>query len=89
MFQRYRIKVTHFLKMDVSCYLGSGFFCTPYILFFVGVYTKNRNFRLYLSSKLNKNTTLKLANENHYPSFSNDEIDHKTIFFDSLVANVQ
>ena len=72
--------------------LRKWLFGIPYILFFVGVYTKNRNFRLYLSSKLNKSTPLKLAKENQYLSFSssnNDDIDHKTIFFHSLVANIQ
>ena len=46
-----------------------------------GVYTKNRNFRLYLSSKFNKNTFLTLANNVHNWS-------DKCIFFNSLVTNV-
>ena len=47
-----------------------------------GVYTKNRNFRLYLSSKFNKNTCLTIAN--NMCNWSD-----KCIFFYSLVTNVR
>lgn len=43
-----------------------------------GVYTKNRNFRLYLSSKFNKNMQLKL--------FCADGKSDKTVFLESLVS---
>ncbi|XP_076363943.1 DNA-directed primase/polymerase protein-like isoform X2 [Tachypleus tridentatus] len=50
-----------------------------------GVYTKNRNFRLYLSTKMGKGAPLVLAPENQYlpqtPSTS------KNIFLDSLVTH--
>ena len=45
-----------------------------------GVYTKNRNFRLYLSSKFNKNVQLK--------HFCADGKSDKTVFLDSLVSYV-
>ena len=46
-----------------------------------GVYTKNRNFRLYLSSKFNKNAFLTVANNDCNWS-------DKYIFYNSLVTNV-
>lgn len=46
-----------------------------------GVYTKNRNFRLYLSSKFNKNASLTLTNNACNRS-------DKCIFFNSLVTNI-
>lgn len=56
----------------------------------VGVYTKNRNFRLFLSSKLGKKNPLIVSEQNEYCSPGNtQESKLENIFYDSLVANVQ
>ncbi|GFO20328.1 DNA-directed primase/polymerase protein-like [Plakobranchus ocellatus] len=58
----------------------------------LGVYTKNRNFRLYLSNKLNKNNPLVLASQNQYhPDPSRQRLKPQTsleeaLFKDSLVS---
>ena len=60
-----------------------------------GVYTKNRNFRLYLSSKYGKPAVLKVAESDLYtvqltearPDSSQRQLD-KLIFLDSLVTRV-
>ncbi|XP_050392006.1 DNA-directed primase/polymerase protein [Patella vulgata] len=54
-----------------------------------GVYTKNRNFRLYLSNKLGKRNPLLLAKDNKYKArnIGNIEID-ELLFIDSLISNV-
>ncbi|CEF66632.1 DNA-directed primase/polymerase protein [Strongyloides ratti] len=49
------------------------------------VYTKNRNFRLYLSCKLGKNTYLKLSDECKFYQYKNIlNPTNERIFFDSL-----
>ncbi|KAK3590349.1 hypothetical protein CHS0354_034900 [Potamilus streckersoni] len=54
-----------------------------------GVYTKNRNFRLYLSSKLKKFNPLVVSMENTYQSHVGlNQSQLETVFLDSLVANV-
>ncbi|KAL4240945.1 hypothetical protein ACF0H5_001728 [Mactra antiquata] len=54
-----------------------------------GVYTKNRNFRLFLSSKLGKNNPLTISEDNTYrpTQWIGDEL--KFNFFASLVANIE
>lgn len=52
-----------------------------------GVYTKNRNFRMYLSSKYGKNNPLLVAAENEFVPLSS--MSDKAIFMDSLIANVK
>ncbi|KAK6171377.1 hypothetical protein SNE40_019581 [Patella caerulea] len=54
-----------------------------------GVYTKNRNFRLYLSNKLGKRNPLLLAKDNKYKvgNVGDTEID-ELLFIDSLISNV-
>lgn len=52
-----------------------------------GVYTKNRNFRLYLSSKFGKKNPLLVAAENEFVPLSS--MNDKAIFMDSLIANVK
>lgn len=56
----------------------------------VGVYTKNRNFRLYKSSKLGKNAAFVVAKDNQ---FSPEPDKHLTmeenIFQASLISNVR
>ena len=60
-----------------------------------GVYTKNRNFRLYLSSKLGKEICLKVANENKFvpkqshPGLPNAiKSKHINILFDSFISHI-
>ncbi|KYQ92902.1 hypothetical protein DLAC_05493 [Tieghemostelium lacteum] len=52
-----------------------------------GVYTKNRNFRLYLSSKYGKIQPLILSKTNQYP-FNSDSPTEKEIFYHSLICNI-
>ncbi|KAK3763490.1 hypothetical protein RRG08_012223 [Elysia crispata] len=56
----------------------------------LGVYTKNRNFRLYLSSKLKKNNPLKVALQNqHFPtkqSCKSEAFFDQDVFMASLVS---
>ncbi|CAL1269321.1 unnamed protein product [Larinioides sclopetarius] len=53
-----------------------------------GVYTKNRNFRIYLSTKYGKNAPLLLSPHNQYiPNTNTDYTDeNEVIFYDSLVT---
>lgn len=54
-----------------------------------GVYTKNRNFRLYLSTKHSKQTPLVVAKDNQYcPTLSLGTSEKKQIFLDSLITLV-
>lgn len=64
-------------------------FCSHFLL---AVYTRNRNFRLYLSSKLGKDVHLKLAKENKFVSRYGEDSRrsrHFNILMDSLVCNVR
>ncbi len=57
-----------------------------------GVYTKNRNFRLYLSSKLGKANPLVLARDNQYvpqPPQGGKISTDEQMFLDSLITNIQ
>ena len=56
------------------------------------MYTRNRNFRLYLSSKLSRDSYLKLAKENKFISCygaDNRRSRHFNTLIDSLVCNVR
>lgn len=54
-----------------------------------GVYTKNRNFRLYLSTKQSKQTPLVVAKDNQYcPTLLPGTCKEKHIFLDSLITLV-
>ena len=59
-----------------------------------GVYTKNRNFRLYMSSKFGKDTALEIAqnesgNSGKQRLTAGDVCENrKSVFFDSLITNV-
>ncbi|KAK4307002.1 hypothetical protein Pmani_021211 [Petrolisthes manimaculis] len=54
-----------------------------------GVYTKNRNFRLYLSTKLGKQTPLVVAKDNQYsPTLHPGTGVEEQIFLDSLITLV-
>ncbi|KAG1956719.1 DNA-directed primase/polymerase protein [Pimephales promelas] len=55
----------------------------------LGVYTKNRNFRLYKSSKLGKNAAFSVAEDNKFvPKPSNHTTKEECIFLDSLITNI-
>ncbi|XP_061175416.1 DNA-directed primase/polymerase protein-like [Saccostrea echinata] len=55
----------------------------------LGVYTKNRNFRLYLSSKFGKNNPLVVAPENEFLPSTATKCYEEGIFMQSLISNVK
>jgi len=60
------------------------------MLSFEGVYTKNRNFRLYKSSKLGKNAAFSVAEDNKFvPKPSKHTTKEERIFLDSLITNIR
>ncbi|KAM3672351.1 DNA-directed primase/polymerase protein isoform X4 [Ammospiza nelsoni] len=55
----------------------------------LGVYTKNRNFRLYKSSKAGKNVILKIAEDNKFiPNCEKDVFLEEAYFLSSLICNI-
>ncbi|XP_036372441.1 DNA-directed primase/polymerase protein [Megalops cyprinoides] len=55
----------------------------------LGVYTKNRNFRLYKSSKVGKNAAFKVAEDNAFVAKPDKRVSaEESIFLASLVSNV-
>lgn len=66
------------------CYLFS------YRVLCAGVYTKNRNFRLYKSSKLGKKAVLELAEDNKFSCRPPKHLSaEEHIFLCSLISNVR
>ncbi|NXU36587.1 PRIPO protein, partial [Drymodes brunneopygia] len=60
------------------------------ICFPVGVYTKNRNFRMYKSSKAGKNVILKIAEDNKFiPNCEKDLSMEEAYFLSSLICNIR
>ncbi|NXM23591.1 PRIPO protein, partial [Oxyruncus cristatus] len=56
----------------------------------LGVYTKNRNFRMYKSSKAGKNVILKIAEDNKFiPSCEKDVSLEEAYFLSSLICNIR
>ncbi|KAM8969220.1 DNA-directed primase/polymerase protein isoform X2 [Sarcophilus harrisii] len=56
----------------------------------VGVYTRNRNFRLYKSSKLGKCVPLEVAEDNKFfPKYSKNVSEENQYFLSSLVTNIR
>uniref|UniRef100_A0A8C0YXP6 DNA-directed primase/polymerase protein n=3 Tax=Canis lupus familiaris TaxID=9615 RepID=A0A8C0YXP6_CANLF len=56
----------------------------------VGVYTRNRNFRLYKSSKIGKHVALEIAEDNKFfPKQSKNISEENQYFLSSLVSNVR
>ncbi|KAM3940811.1 DNA-directed primase/polymerase protein isoform 1-T2 [Leptodactylus fuscus] len=56
----------------------------------LGVYTKNRNFRLYKSSKMGKNVTFEVAKDNRFAVKPSRHVsEEEQIFLCSLVSNVR
>ncbi|NXQ58133.1 PRIPO protein, partial [Anthoscopus minutus] len=55
----------------------------------LGVYTKNRNFRMYLSSKAGKNVIMKIAEDNKFiPNCEKDVSLEEAYFLSSLICNI-
>lgn len=55
-----------------------------------GVYTKNRNFRLYKSSKVGKNVAFTVAEDNKFVSKPEKGISaEQSLFLASLVCNLR
>ncbi|NXO30108.1 PRIPO protein, partial [Cisticola juncidis] len=55
----------------------------------LGVYTKNRNFRMYKSSKAGKNVILKIAEDNKFiPNCEKDVSLEEAYFLSSLICNI-
>uniref|UniRef100_A0A2K5CXY6 DNA-directed primase/polymerase protein n=1 Tax=Aotus nancymaae TaxID=37293 RepID=A0A2K5CXY6_AOTNA len=60
------------------------------LIFDVGVYTRNRNFRLYKSSKIGKCVALEVAEENKFFPIQSENISEEYQYFlSSLVSNVR
>ncbi|NXM47325.1 PRIPO protein, partial [Gymnorhina tibicen] len=56
----------------------------------LGVYTKNRNFRMYKSSKAGKNVILKIAEDNKFiPNCEKDISLEEAYFLSSLICNIR
>ncbi|NXR65474.1 PRIPO protein, partial [Rhadina sibilatrix] len=56
----------------------------------LGVYTKNRNFRMYRSSKAGKNVILKIAEDNKFiPNCEKDVSLEEAYFLSSLICNIR
>ncbi|XP_056182284.1 DNA-directed primase/polymerase protein isoform X1 [Falco biarmicus] len=56
----------------------------------LGVYTKNRNFRMYKSSKAGKNVILKISEDNKFvPNCEEDVSLEEAYFLSSLICNVR
>ncbi|KAM5264241.1 DNA-directed primase/polymerase protein isoform 1-T1 [Ctenodactylus gundi] len=56
----------------------------------LGVYTRNRNFRLYKSSKIGKSVALEVAEDNRFfPKQSKNISEENQYFLSSLVSNVR
>ncbi|NXG07889.1 PRIPO protein, partial [Sakesphorus luctuosus] len=56
----------------------------------LGVYTKNRNFRMYKSSKAGKNVILKIAEDNNFiPTCEKDVSLEEAYFLSSLICNIR
>ncbi|XP_051474918.1 DNA-directed primase/polymerase protein isoform X3 [Apus apus] len=56
----------------------------------VGVYTRNRNFRMYKSSKAGKNVILKIAEDNKFVPNCEDSVSlEEAYFLSSLICNIR
>ncbi|XP_039738581.1 DNA-directed primase/polymerase protein isoform X3 [Pteropus medius] len=54
-----------------------------------GVYTRNRNFRLYKSSKIGKPVALEVAEDNKFSLTQSDISEENQYFLSSLISNVR
>ncbi|XP_067838679.1 DNA-directed primase/polymerase protein isoform X2 [Heptranchias perlo] len=78
------------LDPDLSFLIVKDKYGSDQLFVDLGVYTKNRNFRLYRSSKLGKNTSFEVAEDNQFVPKSQKNISREELFFlSSLVSNVR
>ncbi|XP_078252804.1 DNA-directed primase/polymerase protein isoform X2 [Rhinoraja longicauda] len=78
------------LDPDLSLFLVKDKSGADQVFVDLGVYTKNRNFRLYGSSKLGKNTSFQIAEDNQFIPKPQDDISAgELLFLSSLVSNVR
>ncbi|CAL8328794.1 unnamed protein product [Merluccius merluccius] len=74
---------------DLSCLKVKGKQGQECLFVDLGVYTKNRNFRLYKSSKVGKNVALTVAEDNQFtPTPLKSFSPEQSLFLASLVCNV-
>lgn len=80
--------ICRFLFVALWFYVSSICNC---VFFFTGVYTKNRNFRLYKSSKVGKNAAFTVADDNRFlPTPERRGISkEESVFLASLVCNLR
>lgn len=63
---------------------------SPTFFYKTGVYTKNRNFRLYKSSKMGKNAAFTLSDDNKFTAQAEKSMSaEESVFLASLVCNVR
>ncbi|XP_041363519.1 DNA-directed primase/polymerase protein-like [Gigantopelta aegis] len=88
--QERQLVMDSFTQAELESLVVQGKNDTEVLFCDTGVYTKNRNFRLYKSSKLGKNNPLKLSQQNTYELPDRSTINkEKEIFFSSLICNVR
>lgn len=75
---------------DLSLFMVKDKYGADQVFVDLGVYTKNRNFRLYGSSKLGKNTSFQIAEDNQFTPKPQDNVSaDELLFLSSLVSNVR
>ncbi|XP_069796076.1 DNA-directed primase/polymerase protein isoform X2 [Narcine bancroftii] len=78
------------LEPDLSFLVVKDKHGTDQLFVDLGVYTRNRNFRLYGSSKLGKNTSFQVAEDNQFVPNPQDNVSKEELYFlSSLVSNVR
>uniref|UniRef100_F6WJQ1 DNA-directed primase/polymerase protein n=1 Tax=Ornithorhynchus anatinus TaxID=9258 RepID=F6WJQ1_ORNAN len=75
---------------DLSRFLVDGKAGGQQLFVDLGVYTRNRNFRLYKSSKRGKSVTLEVAEDNRFfPTQPKNVSEEERYFLSSLVSNIR
>ncbi|XP_067885493.1 DNA-directed primase/polymerase protein isoform X2 [Heterodontus francisci] len=78
------------LDTDLSFLIVKDKYGSNQLFVDLGVYTKNRNFRLYKSSKLGKSTSFEVAEDNQFVPKPKRNVSREELFFlNSLVSNVR
>ncbi|XP_039738583.1 DNA-directed primase/polymerase protein isoform X5 [Pteropus medius] len=75
-------RVSHFSEIPVKQGISFSKMST-------GVYTRNRNFRLYKSSKIGKPVALEVAEDNKFSLTQSDISEENQYFLSSLISNVR
>ncbi|NXP16694.1 PRIPO protein, partial [Scytalopus superciliaris] len=77
-------------NLDFSFLIVNGKEGNKQLFVDLGVYTKNRNFRMYKSTKAGKNVILKIADDNEFiPSCEKDVSLEEAYFLSSLICNIR